>query len=55
MTACGKGIGFKTLGRTTNTRESITKDRAHCHFEINLVVNDRYAQWHAATLKGVPE
>jgi murein DD-endopeptidase MepM/ murein hydrolase activator NlpD len=34
------------MGRTANTREGISKDRAHLHFEINLVINDRFAQWH---------
>lgn len=48
-----QGDRIGTLGRTSNTRERITKDRAHCHFEIDLVVNDRYAAWHAANLKGV--
>jgi len=41
------GERIATLGRTTNTKEPITKDRAHLHFEIDLVLNDRYAQWHA--------
>lgn len=40
-----------TLGRTANTQQAITKDRAHLHFEINLLVNDRYAAWHKARLK----
>lgn len=48
-----QGDRIGTLGRTSNTRERIAKDRAHCHFEIDLVVNDRYAAWHAANLKGV--
>ncbi|HRI16303.1 MAG TPA: M23 family metallopeptidase [Verrucomicrobiota bacterium] len=47
----GQAIG--TLGRTANTQQSITKDRAHVHFEIDLVANDRYLQWHAARLKGM--
>ena len=29
-------------GHTSNTRETITKDRAHVHFELNLFVNDRF-------------
>ncbi|MBL9175782.1 MAG: M23 family metallopeptidase [Verrucomicrobiales bacterium] len=49
--AAGERIG--TLGRTSNTRQPITKDRAHVHFEINLVVNDRYIDWHRAHLKGM--
>ena len=41
------------MGRTTNTREGISKDRAHLHFEIDLVANGRYAAWHASHLKGM--
>lgn len=41
-----------TMGRTTNTRQSITKDRAHVHFEVNLIVNDRYSAWHEKFLPG---
>lgn len=39
----GETIG--ALGRTTNTRSSITKDRAHVHFEIDLLVNERFPAW----------
>lgn len=34
-----------TMGRTANTQQGITKDRAHVHFELNLLVNDRFAFW----------
>jgi murein DD-endopeptidase MepM/ murein hydrolase activator NlpD len=37
------------MGRTSNTRESISKDRAHVHFELNLFVNDRFASWYKKT------
>ena len=47
----GERIG--TLGRTANTQQGISKDRAHLHFEINLVVNDRYGAWHRTRLKGM--
>jgi len=47
----GERVG--TLGRTANTRQAITKDRAHLHFEINLVINERYAEWHKLRLKGL--
>ena len=33
------------MGRTTNTREGIGKERAHLHFELNFVVNDRFPIW----------
>lgn len=46
----GQVIG--TMGRSTNTRSPIGKERAHLHFEITLRLNDRYASWHAANLKG---
>jgi len=39
----GQVIG--TMGRTSNTSERIGKERAHVHFELNLLVNDNYAQW----------
>jgi peptidoglycan LD-endopeptidase LytH len=37
------------MGRTSNTREGISKDRAHVHFELNLLVNDRFASWYKKT------
>jgi murein DD-endopeptidase MepM/ murein hydrolase activator NlpD len=40
------------MGRTSNTRQQITKDRAHLHFEINFFVNDRFTQWHEKALPG---
>jgi len=44
----GEVIGI--MGRTANTHEGISKDRAHVHFELNLIVNDRYAAWHSKYL-----
>ena len=38
----GEVIG--TMGRTS-TAETIAKDRAHVHFELNLLVNDSFAAW----------
>ncbi len=46
----GEELGV--MGRTTNTRTPITKDRAHVHFELNLLANDRYAEWHEQALPG---
>ena len=40
------GEVIATMGRTSNTGETITKDRAHVHFELNLLVNDNFAGWH---------
>jgi peptidoglycan LD-endopeptidase LytH len=34
-----------TMGRTTNTREGISKERAHVHFELAVLVNERFAEW----------
>src|SRR6266436_6778822 len=33
------------MGRTANTHEGISKDRAHVHFELNLLVNERFPGW----------
>lgn len=39
----GETVGI--LGRTANTREGISKERAHVHFELNVYVNDRFPAW----------
>jgi peptidoglycan LD-endopeptidase LytH len=41
----GETIGI--MGRTTNTREGIDRSRSHLHFELNLLVNDRFPTWYA--------
>ncbi len=46
----GEPIG--TMGRSANTREGISKERAHLHFEINLLLNDRFAVWYRKTHPG---
>lgn len=46
------GEPVAVMGRTANTRESISKDRAHVHFELNLLVNDRFASWYNKTFPG---
>lgn len=43
----GEAIGV--MGRTANTREGISKDRAHVHFELNLFVNDQFPAWYKKT------
>ncbi len=40
------------MGRTANTRTPIAKERAHLHFELNMLVNDRFSQWHKSYLPG---
>jgi murein DD-endopeptidase MepM/ murein hydrolase activator NlpD len=39
------GETIATMGRTSNTRERISLERAHVHFEINLFVSDRFPAW----------
>jgi peptidoglycan LD-endopeptidase LytH len=46
------GETIATMGRTTNTREGISRERAHVHFELDLVVNDRFADWYRKTFPG---
>lgn len=41
------------MGRSANTRQGISKDRAHLHFEITMRLNERYAQWHTSKLVGM--
>ena len=38
------GDVIATMGRTSNA-ETIAKDRAHVHFELNVLVNDNFAAW----------
>jgi hypothetical protein len=40
------GEPIAVMGRTTNTREGISKERAHVHFELNLLYNERFASWY---------
>lgn len=40
----GETLGI--MGRTANTREGISKERAHVHFEINLFVSERFPAWY---------
>lgn len=42
----GDRIG--TMGTTANTRQRITNDRAHLHFELNLFLNDKFPFWFKA-------
>jgi murein DD-endopeptidase MepM/ murein hydrolase activator NlpD len=43
------GETIATMGHTSNTRETISKDRAHVHFELDLFVNDRFSGWFKRT------
>jgi murein DD-endopeptidase MepM/ murein hydrolase activator NlpD len=40
----GEPIGV--MGRTANTQQGISKERAHLHFEFNLFVTDRFPTWY---------
>jgi hypothetical protein len=44
--AVKSGETVATMGRTTNTREGISRDRAHVHFELNLLLSDHFADWY---------
>jgi peptidoglycan LD-endopeptidase LytH len=45
-TALKAGEVFATMGHTSNTGEPISKDRAHVHFELNLLANDHFSAWY---------
>ena len=47
---CGEPIGV--MGRTANTREGISKERAHLHFELDLFVNDGFPAWYRRNFPG---
>jgi murein DD-endopeptidase MepM/ murein hydrolase activator NlpD len=40
------GEPIAIMGRTANTREGISKERAHVHFELDLLVNERFPGWY---------
>ena len=46
----GEVIGV--MGRTANTRSTISKERAHLHFEIALLLNEHFASWYAKEYPG---
>jgi hypothetical protein len=41
----GAGERVGVMGRSTNTRSPIAKDRAHLHFEVDLLLNERFPVW----------
>ncbi|MCX6880969.1 MAG: M23 family metallopeptidase [Verrucomicrobia bacterium] len=47
-----QGETIAKMGRTSNTRQKISKDRAHLHFELNLFVNDKFPAWYKQNLPG---
>jgi murein DD-endopeptidase MepM/ murein hydrolase activator NlpD len=40
------------MGRTSNTRERISKERAHVHFELDFFLNDRFSTWYKKNFPG---
>jgi murein DD-endopeptidase MepM/ murein hydrolase activator NlpD len=40
------GEKIAVMGRTSNTRSGISKERAHVHFELNLFYNDHFSAWY---------
>lgn len=43
------GEQIAVMGRTSNTREVISRERAHVHFELDLLVSDRFPDWYRRT------
>ena len=46
------GETIAIMGHTANTRQGISKDRAHVHYELNLFINDRFPAWYKTTFPG---
>ena len=40
------GEPIAVMGRTSNTGEAISKERAHVHFELNLFYSDHFPAWY---------
>jgi murein DD-endopeptidase MepM/ murein hydrolase activator NlpD len=40
------GEPIAVMGRTSNTAATISKERAHVHFELNLFYSDHFAAWY---------
>lgn len=46
------GEAVAVMGRTSNTRERISKERAHVHFEFDLFVNEKFSAWYKKNFPG---
>lgn len=46
------GEVFATMGHTANTGEPITKDRAHVHFELNMLASDHFSAYYRKAFPG---
>jgi len=42
------GEVIAVMGRTSNTAETISKERAHVHFELNLFYSEHFPKWYKA-------
>jgi murein DD-endopeptidase MepM/ murein hydrolase activator NlpD len=40
------GEAIAVMGRTSNTAEAISQERAHVHFELNLFYSEHFAAWY---------
>lgn len=47
-----RGQRIATLGRTSNTRSGISRDRAHLHLEVALFMNSKYPRWYQKQIPG---
>ena len=43
------GETIAVMGRTSNTRQAISRERAHVHFELDFFLNERFPSWYKAT------
>ncbi|MEI8290345.1 MAG: M23 family metallopeptidase [Verrucomicrobiota bacterium] len=50
--AVNAGDVIGTMGHTSNTSERIGKERAHVHFELNVLMNDNFSAWFKKNLPG---
>lgn len=46
------GERIAKMGRTTNTRQGISKERAHLHLEFCLRLSERFNAWHRSVYRG---
>jgi murein DD-endopeptidase MepM/ murein hydrolase activator NlpD len=46
------GEPIAVMGRTANTRQGISRDRAHLHFELNFIANDKFSTWYTKRFPG---
>ena len=49
-----KGQVIATLGHSANTREGISRERAHVHFEIDLLLNPNFYIWYPKHVPDAP-